>query len=113
MIPHDYETISVSRPSTRMEQGRIIESDPIMLGMLGMIVQPVSMDRQTDTGRSVTVTGYDLYLRGDTTIRPQVGDLIDVRGETLIITQTPAAWRRGDRVIGWHWHCERREDRHG
>ncbi len=113
MIPRDYETIAVSRPSTRMEQGRLVESDPVMLGTLAMIVQPVSMDRQTDTGRSVTVTGYDLYVRGDTPIRARTGDMVDVRGETLVITQTPAAWRRGERMVGWHWHCERREERHG
>ena len=31
----------------------------------------------------------------------------------MTITEAPMQWRRGARVVGWQWHCERKEDSDG
>lgn len=110
MIPADYETVTVSRSHVSMIAGRR-HSEPVEpVGEIGVLVAPVTRERQLETGRTTLVSGYDLYRRGHATLDMREGDLVDVRGETMTITEAPMQWKRGERVIGWQWHCERRED---
>lgn len=111
MIPADYETVTVSRSRVSMIAGRR-HSEPVEpVGEIGVLVAPVTRERQLETGRTTLVSGYDLYRRGRSVLDIHEGDLVDVRGETMIVTEAPMQWKRGERVIGWQWHCERREDR--
>ena len=111
MIPADYETVTVSRSRVSMIAGRR-HSEPVeRIGEIGVLVAPVTRERQLETGRTTLVSGYDLYRRGPVVLDIHEGDLVDVRGETMIVTESPDQWRRGDVTVGWHWHCERREDR--
>lgn len=111
MIPADYETVTVSRSRVRMIAGHR-HSEPVEpVGEIGVLVAPVTRERRLQTGRTTLVSGYDLYRRGPVVLDIHEGDLVDVRGETMTITEAPMQWKRGERVIGWQWHCERREDR--
>ena len=101
MIPSDYETVTVRRSNVGMVDGRRVAGEPEPVGRIGVFVAPVMRDRLTQTGR-VTLRSGVLDMRE--------GDLVDVRGETMVITGSPMQWRRGDRVIGWQWHCEHKED---
>ncbi len=110
MIPMDYETVTVSRSRVTMMDGRRHAEPPEPVGAIGVLVAPVTRERQLETGRVTLVSGYDLYRRGHAVLDIREGDLIDVRGETMTVTEAPMQWRRGSRTIGWQWHCERRED---
>lgn len=110
MIPMDYETVTVSRSRVTMMDGRRHAEPPKPVGEIGVLVAPVTRERQLETGRVTLVSGYDLYRRGHAVLDIREGDLINVRGETMAITEAPMQWRRGSRTIGWQWHCERRED---
>lgn len=113
MIPADYETVTVSRSRVTMIAGRR-HSEPVEpVGEIGVLVAPVTRERQQETGRITLASGYDLYRRGHAVLDIREGDLVDVRGETMTITEAPMQWRRGARVVGWQWHCERKEDSDG
>ncbi|OXN01654.1 hypothetical protein [Bifidobacterium vansinderenii] len=104
------ETVPFQRHETRMEHGRRVAGEPTELGALHVLAAPGTYERQTDTGRLVVTSGYDLYLRGTPPFDVRVGDTAVVRGETLTVTRTPEDWRRGDRRIGVQYHVERSLD---
>lgn len=110
MIPSDYETVTVRRSSSRMVDGRRVAGEPDPVGQIGVLVAPVMREQVTQTGRVTLRSGVDLYRRGHAVLDMREGNLVDVRGETMVVTGSPMQWRRGDRVIGWQWHCERKED---
>lgn len=110
MTPADYEAVTVYRTSIEYVNGRRTAGDLQEVGQTLMLIAPNSIARATDTGRIVTNAGYDLYRRGHADIDIRIGDVIDIRGQQTTVTESPVQWKRGDRVIGWHWHTEIKED---
>ncbi|KFI65756.1 hypothetical protein [Bifidobacterium cuniculi] len=110
MIEDDYETVCVYRPTVEFVDGRKVPGALERVGRARMLVAPVAMERVLDTGRTVMVDGFDLYARGHADIDMRVGDVLGIRGYRATITESPAMWKRGDRVVGWHWHAELKED---
>lgn len=110
MIEDDYETVTVYRPTVEFVDGRKVPGALERIGRTRMLVAPVAMARVLDTGRTVMVDGFDLYSRAHADIDMRVGDVLGIRGYRATIIDSPAQWKRGDRVIGWHWHAELKED---
>ncbi|KAA8828314.1 hypothetical protein [Bifidobacterium tissieri] len=104
------EQAAFTRRPVTMAHGRRVVGDPVELGVMSVLVAPGTYERQTDTGRTVTASGYDLYLRGTPPFPVRVGDTVHVRGETLTIINTPEEWRRGDQYVGVQYHAERSLD---
>lgn len=105
-----FETVTFLRSAVTVERGRRIVGEPTELGSMHMMCAPGEFDRETDAGRTVASSGYDLYLRGAPPFPVMVGDKAVVRGETLTVTRTPEDWRRGDNRVGVQYRAEREED---